>query len=400
MFWQNRLRQMVRAMLLFVLALTAAASVNAVPFGFNAFCNYPCHKDYQPGCLPQQFGMAACAQTRIGSYGAFPELSSTGKVTVNGGVPQAANMTEHMASLVNHLATWVPDVNFTGNIVIDFEAWTPIWEENGGASNWHAKRYQTFSEKLARAQHPQLNATAITAIAKRDFEAAAISFFVTTLEFFRAARPHARAGFYGFPGGMFGACLHETHDCGYNNPKIAPARRALNDGLAAIWNASGALYPSIYLVAPEKWRSNATTLLLNAAYINGTVGESIRLSKKYSESGTPILPYAWAMYHNGVTPLAAEAQVVVNNAVWRPPLCTGLVLWGGCSGSPAGRLVEKVETETLEHVVGPSMHAAQRATARCSEQRCGGHGWCDSINAATGCICAAGWTGDSCQHAA
>jgi hypothetical protein len=396
---------MAHTVLLFVLALTAAISAHGSPFGFNAFCNYPCHKDYQPGCLPRQFGMAACAQTRIGHNGAFPKLTADGQVAANGGVPQAANVTEHMASLVNHLATWVPDVNFTGNIVIDFEAWTPIWEQNTErVGDWHAKRYQTYSEKLARAQHPHLNATAITAIAKRDFEAAAISFFVTTLEFFRAARPHARAGFYGFPGGMFGRCVTETaavvHECGYDNPALGPARRALNDGLAAIWNASGALYPSIYFVARETRWSNATWLRLNAASANGTVGESIRLSEKYSKIGTPILPYAWALYHNGITPLDAAAQAVVNDAVWRPPLCTGLVLWGGCDGTPYGRREEKVETETLEHVVGPSMHAAQRATARCSEQRCGGHGWCDSIDAATGCICAAGWTGDSCQHLA
>jgi hypothetical protein len=398
---------MVRAILLVVLALTAAASVNAVPFGFNAFCNYPCHKDYQPGCLPQQFGMAACAQTRIGHNGAFPriEITASGhEVAVNGGVPQAANMTKHMASLAFHLATWVPDVNFTGNIVIDFEVWTPIWELNRDPSIWHGKRYQTYSEKLARAQHPHLNATAITAIAKRDFEAAAISFFVTTLEFFRAARPHARAGFYGFPGNMVGACVGVPARCGYDNPTIGPPRRALNDGLAAIWNASGALYPSIYFIAQEKRWSNATWMRLNAASVNGTVVESIRLSETYSKSasaplGIPVIPYAWAL-HNGVQPLDAEAQAVVNTAVWRPPLSTGLVLWGGQSRSARGKRVVEVETAALEHIVGPSIHAAQRATARCSAQRCSGHGWCDAIDGATGCICVTGWSGASCDRAA
>ena len=61
---------------------------------------------------------------------------------VNGGVPQRANLTLQLELLAGWIHLWVPDPDAAGDASIDFEDWTPVWEENTDPSGWHGKRYQ------------------------------------------------------------------------------------------------------------------------------------------------------------------------------------------------------------------------------------------------------------------
>jgi hypothetical protein len=113
------------------------------------------------------------------SQGSWPTI---GNGPVNGGVPQNGNLTQHLELLAKNVVKWIPDPEYDGNAVFDFENWTPVWEENwvpGGG--WHGVEYQDYSITLMQQQHPTWPAADIEAAAKASFEAAAVEWFVESL---------------------------------------------------------------------------------------------------------------------------------------------------------------------------------------------------------------------------
>ena len=187
-----------------------------------------------PGCKPW-------------SQGIFPQIGDDGAVT-NGGVPQAGNLSAHLAQLRAQLPAWIPDPDWAGNAVFDFEAWTTVWEQNTGGKNWHGKRYQDKSIALVKAANPTWPAAKVAAAAKEAFEAAATQWFVASLEAGRALRPKAKWGFYGLPENFLTPCSGAGADikCSYDGPSAA-TYRAQSARQAKVWAASTALFPSVYL---------------------------------------------------------------------------------------------------------------------------------------------------------
>ena len=61
----------------------------------------------------------------------------------------------------------VPDINWKGNAVLDFESWTTVWDLNIGEGTWHSKIYQNYSIQLMKKQYPTLNETEIYTKAKQ-----------------------------------------------------------------------------------------------------------------------------------------------------------------------------------------------------------------------------------------
>jgi hypothetical protein len=62
----------------------------------------------------------------------FPLIQKAPLPNLNGGVPQAANLSAHLDLLRNTLPSGIP-ANYTGVAAIDFENWTPIWCVHGKA---------------------------------------------------------------------------------------------------------------------------------------------------------------------------------------------------------------------------------------------------------------------------
>lgn len=85
--------------------------------------------------------------------------------------------------------------------MLDFEAWSPRWDDNTNTdAGYHFIGYQLLSLELVYQQDPNATIIEAEAKAKKDFESAAINFFVRTLQTARSLRPKAKWGFYGFPG--------------------------------------------------------------------------------------------------------------------------------------------------------------------------------------------------------
>lgn len=54
---------------------------------------------------------------------------------VNGGVPQNASLEAHLKQVEVDIDATIPDVNFAGLAIIDWEAWRPLWAWNFDALN-------------------------------------------------------------------------------------------------------------------------------------------------------------------------------------------------------------------------------------------------------------------------
>ncbi len=128
--------------------------------------------------------------------------------------------------------------------------------------------------------HPSWSAAQIQTKAKAEFEAAGTAMFVAALKHASAMRPKALWGFYGMPGGSF-------------QPTPANKARALADAkkMLPVWQASGALFPSIYMSevptteAERQFRVNATTEI--------GVATAVMVAGGAGKPRIPVYPFAW-----------------------------------------------------------------------------------------------------------
>lgn len=129
-------------------------------------------------------------RNRLGKY---PYISKEGK-RVNGGLPQLGDLADHLSLATTQISSMLQP-NFTGLAVIDWEEWQPLWERNYGAK----KEYRRLSKLLVKQQRPDLSNSAMTAVARRNFEETAQMYMEGTLRLASRERPGGLWGFYGFP---------------------------------------------------------------------------------------------------------------------------------------------------------------------------------------------------------
>lgn len=228
----------------------------------------------------------------------FPMLTANG-TRINGGVPQAGNLTLLLDYIKTHIDTWLPDPAYPGNAVFDFEAWAPQWNQNIDAGGYHSKAYQTLSLQLMKEAHPSWSEKQVLDAATAAFEAAAMLFLVQALETAKALRPHAAWGYWDIEKGM-------------------GKGGELDDGpMAPMWKAQTGFFPSIYL------KPGGTG---SAGHIAGVTATSVGLRNRYAPHAV-VRPFAWAYYVGGgtiMTPadMAAAVQVPAANGA------DGVMLWG------------------------------------------------------------------------
>jgi hypothetical protein len=291
-----------------------------------------------------------------------------------------ANLSLHLDTIRATLRFWVPGAAaYAGNAVIDMEYWRPDFATL-------APPYRNLSIALARAAHPQWNASRVEAEAAAAFEAAALDFLEATLRTYAELMPLARVGFYGYPANYYYPCAsnHNTSQCGYDDPDVGPSLRAKNDAQARVFAASTALFPSIYL--PEH-TNNSAALPHHEEYVAATVAEAARLRDAHAPAAR-VLPFAWNFYHDGRTlllPADMAAELVV------PPQrgADGVVLWG----APVFYNTTDEMVQYLNSTLGPLARQTVAGACACAAQRCSGHGACTPQG---GCRCLPGFSGPAC----
>ncbi|XP_032766439.1 hyaluronidase-1 isoform X1 [Rattus rattus] len=109
--------------------------------------------------------------------GTYPYYTPTGE-PVFGGLPQNASLVTHLAHAFQDIKAAMPEPDFSGLAVIDWEAWRPRW-----AFNWDSKDiYQQRSMELVRAEHPDWPETLVEAEAQDQFQEAAQAWMAGTLQ--------------------------------------------------------------------------------------------------------------------------------------------------------------------------------------------------------------------------
>ena len=200
--------------------------------------------------------------------------------------PSTTTTATHFHSPIGIVLGRLPDPNWAGNAIIDFEAYTPSWQ-------LLESNYKTFSRNLVRQAHPHWGSAQVDAAASSAFEEKCNELFVGALQTARAARPKAYFGFYDIPRSY-------CPDCNLS-------------WFARVVDASSAVFPSVYLQLPTAKDGLPPSLLSTIrnetfANFNRTVESAVSLAK-----GKPVYPFA-SMF-NLVRPMTVLALQACLEAV-------------------------------------------------------------------------------------
>ncbi|XP_041972517.1 uncharacterized protein LOC121728408 [Aricia agestis] len=266
--------------------------------------------------------------------GLFPAIfknESSGKYRFrNGGVPQEGDIQEHLTVFRKDMEEGIPNVNFDGIGIIDFESWRPSFRQNFGT----LVPYKDVSYEIESKLHPWWPKAWVESEAKRRFEEAARKFMQTTISVAKQMRPKAKWGYYGFPHCFNMAQSNMAEDC-------SSEVRKENDQTYWLWSESSALYPSVY-------RSHDLTSSQLAAMVRGRVKEAARVRR----SKTVILPYFWFRYRDGGFLTEADLSAAINTMYKSD--ASGFIIWGSSNDVNTVQKCEKL-LKYVENTFGPAI---------------------------------------------
>ncbi|XP_004715238.2 hyaluronidase-1 [Echinops telfairi] len=290
--------------------------------------------------------------------GTYPYYTATGE-PVAGGLPQNASLSTHLALACHDILTAMPQPDFSGLAVIDWEPWRPRW-----AFNWDSKDiYRQRSRELVQAEHPDWPPYRVEAAAEKQFQEAAQAWMMGTLQLGQALRPRGLWGFYGFP-----ACYNYDFLSPNYTGQCPTDVRAQNDQLGWLWRRSRALYPSIYL--PEALKGSGKTQM----FVRHGVGEAFQVARAAGVSDLPVLPYAQIFYEmtNHFLSLDALEQSLGETAAQG---AAGVVLWVSSENTRTKESCQAIK-EYVDTTLGSFILNVTSGALLCSQALCSGHGRC------------------------
>ncbi|KAK2861983.1 hypothetical protein Q5P01_001516 [Channa striata] len=296
--------------------------------------------------------------------GLYPRYSIQG-VAINGGVPQNASLDEHLRVASENIETFIPDRNFQGLAVVDWESWRPLWERN-----WDTKQvYWEASRALVRSKHPDWTPAQVEAEARVKFELAGRKFMERTLIMGQKKRPNGLWGFYGFPN-----CYNYYSEKSKNYTGECPAiEMERNNKLLWLWNISSGLYPDIYLSL--NLRSLRKDVLL---YTHHRILEAIRVGDQVTHLPLPVFTYARIVYTYSLQFLSEE-HLIYTIGESAALGSAGVVLWGDNTFAKSRATCNTIKNY-IDNTLGPYLVNVTSAATLCSKTMCSSHGRCQRKN--------------------
>eukprot|EP00943_MAST-04B_sp_MAST-4B-sp1_P006320 g6320.t1 len=264
--------------------------------------------------------------------GLLPQIrrdKKTGLETlINGGIPQLVNLSLHFDTMQNTFNKYIPNLNDNRMIDLDFESWLPLWYDM--THNSIMKDYVNASIALVQKRYPSwTNMTQIEAEAEKEWNIAAKSILIKTIEFVRKIRPKLKIGLYSYPGRFYFQ---------WENKTVADGRRKRNDELYPIWCHLDVLFPSVYQFY-NSCKMGDKVKKANQNYIYDNVVEAVRIANdipskcndanndNYKRKPPPVLPYTWNRYHTGNQFVCDTDEEMY----WKQSYlagANGIVMWG------------------------------------------------------------------------
>jgi hypothetical protein len=321
-------------------------------------------------------------------------------------------------------------------VQLDFEDWTPIWEENVGTGPYHGRRYQEYSIELVGRSHPHLNTSAAEALAKEQYESATLKWFVQILDHLHHLRPRAHFAWYGVPDTT-------SYWNNYWDPRQGPILRARNDRLTPLWAASGWLAPCVYL-------SDGFTPSQQWKHVHAGAQEAVRCAKEGAKYAVrrqrlpghaspavppppPVIAIQWNFYHlsrtgkvgDGWKPVSATDMPIPFLAAYAAG-AAGVISWDcpaafaphfvgpGCPKNATKDAMVECRVNATRRLIrtsmGPMVKSMLARIVACAKANCSNHGRCSLLpwvgSAAYYpspphrndelCVCDAGWVGTHC----
>lgn len=376
-------------------------------------------------------------------FGLFPTISGSGPPWCldqadchNGGVAQRANLSAVLERFTQIIPNFVPDPLYNGYVQLDFEDWTPIWEENVGPGPFHGRRYQEYSMQLVNHSHPHLNASETEALAKHQYETAALAWFVGILDHLHGLRPHTRFAWYGVPDTT-------SYWSRYSDPSQGPVLRARNDRLIPLWASSGWLAPCVYLSdgfsAAQQWDhvyagvQEAVRCAKKGADYNQALSRKQRIPS-YTVIVPPVLAIQWNFYHLSLSGKIGDGWKPVSSTDMPIPFlaayaggAAGVISWdcpgafaphfvGPCPNGDNSSKAEMVECRVnatrmlIREAMGPMVQTILERIEACATVNCTHHGRCSLVPWAEMapyypegealCVCDTGYSGGHCEQRA
>lgn len=188
----------------------------------------------------------------------------------NGGIPQRTDWAAHLSKIRSDIAAVIPDPNWDGYGILDFETWLPFWA-------YLNEPMREESRKYVRERYQGLTAAQVEQKAREEFEAAGLDFLIRTVNACKAERPRAKWGYYGYPYPF--------------TPEEAQRIRPLYEAVDAAFPPVYAIYYSVpdgqSLAAGQKPASNYIRL------IDGHIARA-----REAVGSKPVIALIWARYHD------------------------------------------------------------------------------------------------------
>ncbi|KAM4613909.1 hyaluronidase-1 [Polymixia lowei] len=280
---------------------------------------------------------------------------------INGGVPQNASLSEHLRTAAEDIRANIPDRDFQGLAVVDWESWRPVWERN-----WDTKQvYWEGSRELVRSKHPDWSPAQIEVVARKEFEEAGREFMEETLRLGQKERPEGLWGYYGFP-----SCYNSYSEKTMNyTGECPPTEKSRNNELFWLWNISSALYPDIYLSLDFRGLGNEVHL-----YTHNRILEAMRAGDQVNPSTLPVFPYARIVYTYSLDFLSQE-HLVYTIGESAALGSAGVVLWGDNTFAKSQATCDAVKAY-IDETLGHYLVNVTSAATLCSQKVCSSRGRC------------------------